>query len=112
MLIIAPSGMLLWLFSVFCSGSRLSDWFMQCSFTENFLDVFVWGHYICSTLVMFNIGCATCCICVGRSDGLLTQRPLYLIMWRRRLTLWLGSLWLFVSTICCRVVTVVMFVMF
>ena len=37
MLIIAPSGMLLWLFSVFCSGSRLSDWFMQCIFTENFL---------------------------------------------------------------------------
>ena len=55
MLIIAPSGMLLWLFSVFCSGSRLSDWLMQCIFIESFLDVFVWEHYICSTLVMFNI---------------------------------------------------------
>ena len=42
MLIIGPSGVLLWLFSVFCSGSRLFDWFMQCIFTENFLDVFVW----------------------------------------------------------------------
>ena len=42
----------------------------------------MWEHYIFSTLVMFNTGCATCCIRVGRSDGLLTQRPLYLIMWR------------------------------
>ena len=46
MLITAPSGMLLWLFSVLCSGSRLSDWLMQCVFTGNFLDVFVCGNII------------------------------------------------------------------
>ena len=34
MLKVAPSGMLLWLFFVFCSGGGLFDWFMQCFFDE------------------------------------------------------------------------------